>query len=345
MSLLAIDVGAGTQDILLYDEEVPLEGSTKMVLPSQTVLVGDRINRARMKGRDIYLTGPTMGGGACTAAVRWHLAAGLKVFATARAAATINDNLERVAALGIAIQEEVPDNVDIIETGDIDLPALLRAFSIFDIDLPKDLAVAVQDHGFSPERSNRLVRFEHLAKAIRSGGSLMTFAFHEPPENMTRMKAVRDVLVGAGCRPLLMDTGPAAIFGAAQDLPDDRPTIIINFGNGHTMAAVLASGRITGIFEHHTGELSSEKLRGFVNRLGDGTIKNSEVFEDGGHGAYIDSIPGKIERIIVTGPRRQTFLASDAIKGAVAASPGGDMMITGCIGLVEAWKRREELWR
>ncbi|OYV14268.1 MAG: hypothetical protein CG440_735, partial [Methanosaeta sp. NSM2] len=36
MSLLAIDVGAGTQDILLYDQEVPLEGSTKMVLPSQT---------------------------------------------------------------------------------------------------------------------------------------------------------------------------------------------------------------------------------------------------------------------------------------------------------------------
>jgi uncharacterized protein (DUF1786 family) len=345
MSLLAIDVGAGTQDILLYDEDVPLEGSTKMVLPSQTVLVGDRINRARMRGWDIFLTGPTMGGGASTAAVRWHLAAGLKVFATAKAAATINDNLERVAALGIAIQEEAPENVEVIETGDIDLPALRQAFSIFDIDLPKDLGVAVQDHGFSPDRSNRLVRFEHLARAIRSGGRLKDFSFREPPESMTRMRAVRDVLADAGCRPLLMDTGPAAIFGVAADLTDDRPVIIINFGNGHTVAAVLDSGRITGIFEHHTGELSSKKLRGFVSQLADGTIKNSEVFEDGGHGAYIDSVPGEIERIIVTGPRRQMFLGSGAIKGAVAASPGGDMMITGCIGIVEAWKRREELWR
>src|SRR5512136_1157571 len=108
MSLLAIDVGAGTQDILLYDEDVSLEGSTKMVLPSQTVLVGSRINRARLTGRDVFLRGPTMGGGASTAAVRWHLAAGLSVYATASAAATINDNLERVAALGVAIQEEAP---------------------------------------------------------------------------------------------------------------------------------------------------------------------------------------------------------------------------------------------
>ncbi len=77
----------------------------------------------------------------------------------------------------------------------------------------------------------------------------MTFAFHEPPENMTRMKAVGDVLVDAGYRPLLMDTGPAAIFGAAQDLTDDRPTIIINFGNGHTVAAVLVQADAAG--DHH----------------------------------------------------------------------------------------------
>jgi len=345
MSLLAIDVGAGTQDILLYDEEVPIEGSTKMVLPSQTVLVGDRINRSRMRSRNIFLTGPTMGGGASTAAIRWHLAAGLKVFATASSARTINDNLERLAALGIAIQDEAPENVDVIETGDLDLSALRQAFSLFDIDLPKDLGVAVQDHGFSPDRSNRIVRFEHIARAIRSGGSLKDFAFREPPENMTRMRAVRDALVSAGCRTLLMDTGAAAVFGVASDLTDDRPSIIINFGNGHTIAAVLASGRITGIFEHHTDELSHEKLRRYVNELADGTIKNSEVFDDGGHGAYIDSVPGKIERVIVTGPRRQMFLASGAIKEAVAASPGGDMMITGCIGIVQAWKRREELWR
>ncbi|MCX6672992.1 MAG: DUF1786 domain-containing protein [Methanothrix sp.] len=345
MSLLAIDVGAGTQDILLYDGDVCLEGSTKMVLPSQTVLVGNRINRARLAGRDVFLRGPTMGGGASTAAVRWHLAAGLKVYATPSAAATMNDNLERVAALGVAIQEEAPGQAEVIETGDIDIAALAHALQIFDINLPSDMAVAVQDHGYSPDRSNRLVRFEHLAAAIRSGGSLEAFAYRRPPATMTRMLAIQGALARAGCRPLLMDTGPAAIFGAALDLPDDSPALIINFGNGHTVAALLSEDRIAGIFEHHTAELSPEKLREFAEKLCNGTIKNSEVFEDGGHGAYVDSVPGQVGTTLVTGPRRQTFLSSGALKGAIAASPGGDMMITGCIGLVRAWKRKEDLWR
>jgi len=345
MVILAVDVGAGTQDILLYDEDVPLEGSTKMVLPSQTVLVGNRINKARMRGRDVFLRGPTMGGGSSTAAVRWHLAAGLRVFATSSAAASINDDLGKVAALGVVISEEAPPSVEVIETGDIDIDALFRAFQTFDIDLPKDIAVAVQDHGFSPQRSNRIVRFESLAKAIRSGGRLDNFAYIEPPENMTRMLAVHGTLKATGCRPLLMDTGPAALFGAALDLDDVEPALIINFGNGHTVAAVLAGGRITGIFEHHTSDLSPEKLQGLAKKLCNGTIKNSEVFEDGGHGAYVDSIPDKVERVLVTGPRRQAFLSSGALKGAIAASPGGEMMITGCLGLVEAWKRREDLWR
>ena len=345
MSLLAIDVGAGTQDILLYSEDVSLEGSTKMVLPSQTVLVGNRINKARLAGKDVFLRGSTMGGGASTAAVRWHLAAGLQVYATPSAAATINDNPKRVAALGVTIQEEAPVSAQVIETGDIDVAALAHALQIFDIALPGDMAVAVQDHGFSPERSNRLVRIEHLAAAIRSGGSLEAFAYRQPPAAMTRMLAVKDALVEAGIQPLLMDTGPAAIFGAALDLPDRSPALIINFGNGHTVAALLAEDRITAFFEHHTSELSPEKLREFTEKLCNGTLKSSEVFEDGGHGAYIDSVPDKVGRTLVTGPRRQTFLSSGALKGAVAASPGGDMMITGCIGLVKAWKLKEDLWR
>jgi uncharacterized protein (DUF1786 family) len=345
MAILAVDVGAGTQDILLYDEDVPLEGSTKMVLPSQTVLVGNRINRARMSGRDVFLCGPTMGGGSSTAAVRWHLAAGLRVFATSSAAASINDDLEKVEALGVVISEEAPPGVEVVETGDIDIDALSRAFGAFDIDLPKDIAVAVQDHGFSPQRSNRIARFENLAKAISSGGRLEDFAYMEPPASMTRMLAVQSTLKKEGLRPLLMDTGPAALFGAALELEEDKPALIINFGNGHTVAAVVADGRIIGIFEHHTSEISPERLREFALKLCNGTIKNSEVFEDGGHGAYVDSIPDKVEKILVTGPRRQTFLSSGALKGAASASPGGDMMITGCLGLVEAWKRIEDLWR
>ena len=345
MSLLAVDVGAGTQDILLYQEGVPMEGSTKMVLPSPTILVGNRISRARLEGKDVFLRGPTMGGGASTIAVRWHLAAGLRVYATPTAAASLNDNLERVAAMGVTIQEDAPASAEIIETGDIDIQALRRAFLTFDIALPREIAVAVQDHGYSPQKSNRRVRFEHLAEAIRSGGSLEAFAYRQPPGSMTRMIAVRDTLAREGFEPLLMDTGPAAIFGAALDSSMRDPALIINFGNGHTVAALLDEGRITAIFEHHTSGLKPEKLRDFVEKLCNGKLLNSEIFEDGGHGACIDRVPDVVRSILVTGPCREKFLSCEALKGAVAASPAGDMMITGCLGLVRAWKKKEVLWR
>ena len=277
MTLLAVDVGAGTQDILLYQEEVPIEGSTKMVLPSQTMIVGNRISQARMAGRDIFLQGPIMGGGASTMAVRWHLAAGLRVYATPSAAASINNDPRQVEALGVAIQEDAPASAEVIKTGDIDILSLQRAFQLFDLSLPKDIAVAVQDHGYSPGKLNRQVRFEHLAAAIRSGGSLEDFVYNEPPPEMTRMLAVRDTLVREGFRPFIMDTGPAAIFGAALDPRMQDPALIINFGNSHTIAAILVEGRVTAIFEHHTSGLKEEKVREFAGKLCQGTLEEEEV--------------------------------------------------------------------
>jgi uncharacterized protein (DUF1786 family) len=119
----------------------------------------------------------------------------------------------------------------------------------------------------------------------------------------------------------------------------------MNFGNGHTVAAILFEGRITALFEHHTSQLDPEKLRHFVSKLCEGTLKNFDIFDDGGHGAFIGCVPDKLRSTLVTGPRRNLFLRSGAIKGAVAASPAGDMMITGCIGLMEAWSRKDLLWR
>ena len=345
MPLLAVDIGAGTQDILLYREDVPLEGSTKMVLPSPTVLVAGRIDRARSKGLDVFLEGPTMGGGSSTAAVIRHLKAGLKVYATPSAAATLNDNLDLVAQIGVTIQEEMPVGVARISTGDIDILALKEAFGIFDLDLPEDIAIAVQDHGFSPNRSNRLVRFEHLTDAIRAGGRIENFAFREPPKVMTRMLAVKRYLENHGHKSILMDTGPAALFGAAMDPGFVDPGLVMNFGNGHTVAAILSEGRITALFEHHTSQLDMEKLRHFVSALCEGTLTNSDIFEDGGHGAFIECVPDRLESTLATGPRRDLFLRSGALKGAVAAAPAGDMMITGCIGLMEAWSRKDVLWR
>jgi len=44
MRILAIDVGMGTQDILLYDSNKNIENCFKMVLPSQTQIIAKRIS-------------------------------------------------------------------------------------------------------------------------------------------------------------------------------------------------------------------------------------------------------------------------------------------------------------
>ena len=59
---LAIDVGAGTQDVLLYDPAREPENSLKLVLPSQTQIVGARVREATAAGLPIHLHGVLMAG-------------------------------------------------------------------------------------------------------------------------------------------------------------------------------------------------------------------------------------------------------------------------------------------
>ena len=49
MKILAVDVGTGTQDILLFDSDKEIENSLKLVMPSPTVLVANRIRAATVK--------------------------------------------------------------------------------------------------------------------------------------------------------------------------------------------------------------------------------------------------------------------------------------------------------
>ncbi len=127
MRILAIDVGAGTQDILLYESGKPVENCPKLVLPSQTQIVAGRVRAATAAGKPLHLTGTLMGGGASSDAVKDHLAAGLPVTAKADAGRTLHNDPSRVAALGVVIQEEPPTEAVVVDLTDIDLAALAGA--------------------------------------------------------------------------------------------------------------------------------------------------------------------------------------------------------------------------
>ena len=63
MRILAVDMGTGTQDILVFDSSGPIENSVKLVMPSATSIAEGRIRRATAAKRPVLLTGVNQGGG------------------------------------------------------------------------------------------------------------------------------------------------------------------------------------------------------------------------------------------------------------------------------------------
>jgi uncharacterized protein (DUF1786 family) len=341
--LLAVDVGGGTQDLVIWEPGRPVENSVKMVLPAPTQVLARRIRRLTAERRPVFLGGRLMGGGAVTQAVRRHLAEGLPVYASRQAALTFSDRLETVAQWGVGLTEEPPPGATSVRLGDVDLEALQQTMAAFEVPWPRHFAVAVQDHGFHPEGSNRRFRFRFWEDFLDRGGALKDLAFREPPRFFTRMLAVAAALPGV----LLMDTCAAGVRGALLD-PQARDRreqglTVVNLGNAHTFAALVQGSRLHGIYEHHTGLLDRAKLFAQLARFQAGDLTNDEVFADQGHGcAYGPERPPKdvFGFTVITGPRRRL---AQGWPGAVFAAPFGDMMLTGAFGLTDAYLEMEHL--
>lgn len=336
--ILAMDIGGGTQDIVIYEEGKSPENFIQLVLPSPTSIVADRIKEITAAQKGLHLSGTIMGGGRCVRAIKKHLKAGFPVTAEEEAAKTVKDDLEKVKNIGIVIKESPPKGYQVVETKDVDLEILKKALALYHVELPQEVAVAVQDHGEAPPgMSNRHFRFEHWKNFIQSGGKIFDLSYLNPPDYLTRMKAIKKTVPHA----LVMDTCSAAIWGSFGDelvqSKLEESIVLVNIGNQHTFAVLIKEQRIYGLFEHHTRLLDSKKLFTLIGKLRGKELTHKEVFEDGGHGCYIaQDIPGDFDFVGVTGPRRS--LAQGL--GFHMVNPHGNMMVAGCFGLIEAAKNR-----
>jgi uncharacterized protein (DUF1786 family) len=357
MKILAVDIGTGTQDIYLYDSRLDMENNFKLVVPSPTMIIRRQIMGATQRREAILLTGVIMGGGPSSWAVEAHLRAGLKVYATAEAARTINDDLKAVVEMGVVVvSDDEAENLAmmtrVLELRDFDFPSIQRAFDSFgvsldDLDL---LAIGVFDHGNAPVGiSDRKFRFDYLDERIRKLNRLSAFAYRgeDVPAEMTRLQCVVESARESHLPVVVMDTAPAAVLGAMFDpsVAGREGTIIANIGNFHTLAFRLGRNGIEGLFEHHTGLIDTMKLETLLLRLAEGTLSNEDVFNDQGHGALMykpTSLPLGIGDydVVITGPRRNIYppktLARQQALRAYFPAPFGDMMITGCFGLLAA---------
>ena len=354
MKILTIDIGTGTQDIFLYDSNLDLENGFKLVLPSPTMMVHRRLKQSLLSRTPILLTGHQMGGGPSAWAIEEYARTGIPVYMTPSAATTINDELEKVEALGIKIVGEDEGRklkVESLELRDFDFELISKTFKDYGVSLNdlSAIAVAVFDHGNAPAGvSDRQFRFDYLDERIKAKNSLSAFAYlsSDIPKIMTRLQSVADSAGELPCPLVVMDTAPAAVLGANFDpqAATRKQKIICNVGNFHTLAFRLGEKGIEGVFEHHTGEIDLMKLESLIRKLADGSLKHEDVFNDMGHGAlmYSDEVFefGKDGfDVVVTGPRRSMFNRKSSIANRQSlrpyfAVPFGDMMIAGCFGLL-----------
>jgi uncharacterized protein (DUF1786 family) len=354
MKILALDIGAGTEDVLLFDDsKANVENCIKMVLPSPSLIYADKVKEATRLGEDLYIRGDSIGGGSLTSALINHVKRGLRVLMAKDAAYTLRNNLDQVKDLGIEISEEdIEENFDgnILTLEEINLGKLqefLVAFeeTLLDLDM---VAIAVQDHGVFPKGiSNRKSRLQKMREILTKNPKPEALAFidNEIPSCFLRMQSAARASKRQLPKPktLLMDTATDAILGCLNDIDTkrSRQLLVVNVGNGHTIAALISDGNITGILEHHTRMLSPTKIERFLIDFTNGTISDNEVFKDGGHGLfYLAKAPGftEIDRILATGPNRR-LLAESNLEISFA-NPAGDVMMTGPIGLVEASIRK-----
>lgn len=357
MKILALDIGAGTEDILLYDDEKQsIENCIKMVLPSPSLIYATKVREATCLCQDLFINGDVIGGGAFASALRKHVGKGLRVVMTEKAAYSVRNNLDEVREFGIEITcESPPADFDgkILTIEEVNIQRLkefLIAFNepLSDVDV---VAVAVQDHGASPKgMSNRTFRIQNMRELLESNPYPENLAFKEDevPSCYLRMKSA----VQASRRQLsevdimVMDTSPAAILGCLEDpaLRDVDPILAVNVGNSHTMAAIINEKRIIGLVEHHTRLLNPEKLRRLLIDFANGKLDNKDVFNGGGHGLFfLKKPPGfsKIKRVVATGPNRRILTKTNL--PIYFAAPAGDVMMTGPVGLIEAAKRKFEM--
>jgi len=339
VSIFTLDVGSGTQDFLLFKEGENIRNCPKMILPSPTQLIARKVREATSNKKNIVLRGYTMGGGPCTKAIKDHIKAGLRVYAEERAALTISDDIEKVKKIGIEIIKD-GEAVDAIEIkmGDVDQPFFEQVLEKIGEKLPEIAIIAVQDHGFSPHESNRRFRFRMFEEMMKKSGYIHSFLFHssEVPKHFNRMTSVvesvefEDVYV--------IDTVFAAIAGCMLDVKE-FPALLLNFGNSHTIGAVVdKNGYIYSLFEHHTRIMREKGIEGtekFIKKFLNGEISNEDVFNDGGHGAFIREVVD-VKDVVATGPNMH--LCRYRI-----ANPVGDVMIIGNLGMIYAYSQKEGL--
>jgi uncharacterized protein (DUF1786 family) len=347
---LMIDVGAGTMDILHYDDTTGEH--FKIVAPSPVRTVAWTIRQTR---GPLAVSGVEMGGGPVTEALTERLKR--NPVAISLSAATLNHDMEKVRGWGFSIvRDELIDSraADFSHTpvrlADIQPERINQLLDGMGLPTGCDVvAVCAQDHGVPPPGTSHLdFRHNLYLKYLsdRSSPADLLFRADEIPVVFNRLQGMAQSAAGLGAKEIYaMDSGMAAILGASQDLSaaGRQPVAVMDIATSHTVVAILSGDVLESYFEYHTRDITLERLELLLRELAEGRIEHHAILAEKGHGAYVRRAVGfdNLKAVVVTGPKRA--LLAESRLPIVWGAPWGDNMMTGTVGLLEAVRRRRRM--
>jgi uncharacterized protein (DUF1786 family) len=348
---LLVDIGAGTMDVLYFDEGSDLHYKSVVKSP-----VRDIAHKAAAIQGNLAVTGCEMGGGAISDVLK-ERAGTHEVVMSAASAATIHHDLDRVRSSGIRVVADMEaeglkgnPNYHPLVLQDLQMERLKGIVEGFGVPFAFDVVgICAQDHGISEPGVSHLDFRHDIFKAIldeKPYAHAMLFAGNEVPHYLSRLSSIAQSAKSLPAKEIyVMDSGIAAILGASMDAEarSRQNFMILDVATSHTLAATIMGREIAGFFEYHTRDITPGRLEVLLRELADGRIDHKKILAEGGHGAYIRRHFGfeATEVIIATGPRRG--LVKDLSLPMVLGAPLGDNMMTGTVGLLEAIKRRKGL--
>jgi len=348
---LLIDIGAGTMDILCWDDASDLH--FKAVARSPVPYLAERIINCP---GDLLITGQEMGGGNITgvlkARARTH-----RVLISEKASATLHHDTDRIAAWGIEVVKEEEARKMLpgcqfshFVTADIDQARLEKIVKGLGVPFEFDVAgICAQDHGMPPKGVSHLdFRHRLFTAALDKDPHAYALLYEKDavPHTMNRLTSIARSAENLPAKEIfVMDSGMAAIQGASLDsLARGRECVaVLDVATSHTLGATLVKGEIAGFFEYHTSEINGTRADQLLEDLADGKLNHQQILDEGGHGAYLRKAVGfdNVETIIATGPKRG--LLADASLAINYGAPMGDNMMTGTLGLLSAIRTRKGL--
>jgi uncharacterized protein (DUF1786 family) len=348
---LLVDIGAGTMDVLYYDNESDLH--YKAVVRSPVRQLAE--TAAELAG-NLLITGCEMGGGSITQVLQ-QKALRAEVVTSSSAAATLHHSMEKVRSWGIKIisDKEAEDLRQVnkyshLVLADLDKERLAQIVKGFGVPFSFDVVgICAQDHGVPPDGVSHLDYRHRMFAAILDQNPFphaLLYKYDEIPVTMNRLNSIAKSATALPTNEIyVMDSGMAAILGASMDALARRKDklLLLDVATSHTVGAAITGGKIAGFFEYHTVDITSERLEALLRELADGRLEHDKILSEGGHGAYTRKALGfqEVEIIVATGPKRR--LVENSSLPMVFGAPLGDNMMTGTVGLLEAIRQRKKL--